>query len=77
MNAAANARAKPKGHVVIDFAGPRNQVVLAPEEQLVLRCKNCDGRYVLALPASLAMCAAVCKQYGREHRRCKPQGLGE
>jgi len=72
----ADARAGKEDHVVIDFAGPRPTVTLAPEEQMVCRCMHCGHRYVLALPCSLSMAAAVCKQYGKEHRRCRPPPKG-
>ena len=58
-------------HVVID-CGERPELWLEPEEQLVLTCLHCGHRYVLALPASLRMTAAVCRVYAREHAHCRP-----
>lgn len=58
-------------HVVVDFAGPRPELVVPPEEQLVLRCMHCGDRYVLPLPVSVTMVSAVTKVYTREHRSCK------
>lgn len=67
----AKARAGTQ-HVIWDNREAPPLLTLAPEEQLVLRCLHCGDRYVMALPASLSMTSAVCKQYGREHRHCKP-----
>lgn len=61
-------------HVVIDFAGPRKSLVLAPEEQLPMVRMNCGASYTFALPSSVGMAAAACKQFVREHRRCRPIG---
>lgn len=58
-------------HVVVDFAGPRPEYVVAPENQLVLRCQRCGDKYILPLPVSLTMSALVMKQYTKEHRRCR------
>ena len=58
-------------HVVWDTSGPRPEPVVPPESQLVLRCTRCGHKYVLPLPVSMTMVSVVCKQYGREHARCK------
>lgn len=60
-------------HVVCDFSGPREPVVLGPLEQLPMQCMHCGCRYVLALPCSVTMTAIVAKQFVKEHRRCKPR----
>jgi hypothetical protein len=59
-------------HVVWDNLAPRESVVLLPEQQLVMACRHCGDRYVAAVPASVGMVAAVCRQYVKEHRLCKP-----
>lgn len=60
-------------HVIWDNMTPRGALTLAVDEQFVMRCKYCGDRYVAALPASMSMVAAICRQYSKEHRRCRPR----
>jgi hypothetical protein len=58
-------------HVVVEWAVARSSITLPPDQQAVYCCLHCGDRYVIALPCSISMAAAVAKQYLREHRRCK------
>ena len=60
-------------HVIWDNLTPRDSIVLLPDQQLVMCCLHCGDRYVAALPASVGMAGAVCGQYAKEHRLCKPR----
>lgn len=61
-------------HIVVDFGSPRGPLVLSPEEQMPLVCMHCGRGYTLTLPCSISMAVAVSRQFGKEHRRCKPFG---
>jgi hypothetical protein len=58
-------------HVVWDNMTPRDALTLLPEQQFVLRCSHCNDRYVLGLPCSVGVIAAVTRAYVKDHRYCK------
>jgi hypothetical protein len=60
-------------HVVWDNMTPRDAVTLQPEQQWVMRCTHCGERFVLPLPCSVSMLAAVTRAYVKDHRHCKPR----
>lgn len=55
-------------HVVWDNMTPREALTLQPEQQFVLRCTHCGDRYVLAVPATVTVMAAVLRAYEKDHR---------
>jgi hypothetical protein len=61
-------------HVLWDNMSEREALTLPPENQFVLRCKHCGDRYVLPVPATVTVMAAVTRAYVKDHRHCKPPG---
>jgi hypothetical protein len=70
------ASAANADHVVMDMGGSSEPLLLSPLEQLPMQCLNCGEKYVLVLPASVSIVAAVGKQFTKQHRRCKPRNPG-
>lgn len=58
-------------HVIWDNLAPRDALTVPPERQMVFRCTHCGDRYVLLVPCSVTIVAAVARAYERQHRHCR------